>query len=94
MEKSFHSTMVSCHESIHVCGRNLETNLDPASLPSNFIVWVVSPEADFLKGKNVWANWDVDELKAEASKIKSSPALTNGLLGLFDTGFTNLTSPA
>ncbi len=72
---------------------NLDVNSEIASLPSDFVVWVASPEGDFLKGKNVWTNWDVDELKAGASKIQSTPVLTNGLLGLFDTGFTNLTNP-
>ncbi len=66
---------------------------ETASLPSNFIVWAASPEGEFLKGKVVWSNWDVDELKAGASKIVDSPAITVGLLGLFDSGFTNLTNP-
>ncbi len=73
--------------------KSLELIFTTASLPSNFIVWVASPEANFLNGKNVWVNWDVDELKAKASAIKASPVLTNGLLGLFETGFTNLTNP-
>ena len=62
-------------------------------MPSDFIVWLASPEGTFLKGKTVWANWDVDELKSAAPKIEASPALTLGLLGLFDAGFTNKTNP-
>ena len=34
-------------------------------LPASFAVWIVSPEAEFLKGKFVWSNWDVEELKKE-----------------------------
>jgi len=29
-----------------------------ADLAGNFVVWVASPEAKFLKGKFVWVNWD------------------------------------
>jgi hypothetical protein len=34
-----------------------------ANLPGNFAVWAASPEATFLHGRFVWANWDVEELK-------------------------------
>ncbi|KLP07006.1 related to peroxisomal short-chain alcohol dehydrogenase [Fusarium fujikuroi] len=44
---------------------------DPA-LAARFYVWLASPEAEFLKGKFVWVNWDVDELKARADEIKNS----------------------
>jgi hypothetical protein len=27
------------------------------------MVWASSPEADLIKGKFLWANWDVNELK-------------------------------
>jgi hypothetical protein len=50
-------------------------------LPASFIVWAVSPEAEFLKGKFVWANWDVDELVAKKEELISSPQLTLGLIG-------------
>jgi hypothetical protein len=32
-------------------------------LPASFMVWASSPEADLIKGKFLWANWDVNELK-------------------------------
>jgi hypothetical protein len=41
-------------------------------LVASFIIWAASPEAEFLKGKLVWANWDVDELKAREEEIKNS----------------------
>lgn len=50
-------------------------------LPASFLVWVASSEAEFLKNKYVWANWDVDELKAKKEELVSSPQLTVGLLG-------------
>ncbi|KAK4209661.1 putative short chain dehydrogenase reductase [Rhypophila decipiens] len=39
-------------------------------------IWLASPEAEFLKGKFVWSNWDVDELIEKADKIKNSPLMT------------------
>lgn len=53
-----------------------------ANLPAHFIVWATNPEADFLKGRMVWANWDVEELKAKANEIIESDLLTLGLHGV------------
>ncbi|KAE9369669.1 oxidoreductase [Stipitochalara longipes BDJ] len=54
---------------------------DDVSLPASFNVWLASPEARFLKGKFLWTNWDVDELKARANEIESSAQLSIGLVG-------------
>jgi len=54
---------------------------DDVSLPAGFHVWLASPEAHFLKGKFLWANWDVDELKAQAKEIEASTQLSIGLVG-------------
>lgn len=51
------------------------------SLPADFHVWLTSPEARFLKGKFVWSNWDVDELKVMADEIEMSTKLNVGLGG-------------
>ena len=51
------------------------------SLPASFFVWLASPEAHFLKGKYLWVNWDVDELKAQAKEIEAGTRLTVGLVG-------------
>jgi hypothetical protein len=51
------------------------------NLPADFVVWAVSPEAKFLKGKLVWSNWDVDELKAMEEEIEETDKFTFGLLG-------------
>jgi hypothetical protein len=45
------------------------------------MVWAASDEAKFLNGKSVWANWDVDELKAEGDSISGTEKFTLGLLG-------------
>ena len=51
-------------------------------LPAHFNVWIASPEAEFLKGRFVWVNWDVNELKALAKEIESSWLLRTYLDGL------------
>jgi hypothetical protein len=46
------------------------------------MVWAVSSEAAFLRGKMVWSNWDVDELKVKRDKITSDPGYLNlGMIG-------------
>lgn len=54
---------------------------DLVSLPASFCVWLASPEARFLKGKFLWANWDVDELRAQAKEIEATSQLSIGLDG-------------
>ncbi|KAH8592060.1 oxidoreductase [Bisporella sp. PMI_857] len=54
---------------------------DDISLPASFNVSLASPEACFLKGKYLWANWDVDELKARANEIEASTQLSIGFVG-------------
>jgi NAD(P)-dependent dehydrogenase (short-subunit alcohol dehydrogenase family) len=54
---------------------------DEANLPASFYVWLASPEAHFLRGKYLWANWDVDELKARAEEIEKTNFLSLGLIG-------------
>jgi hypothetical protein len=44
-------------------------------LSTHFTLWVTSPEAKFLRGKFVWCNWDVDELKANKAKIQEDAGL-------------------
>lgn len=65
-----------------------KTGADPASLPldalelpGDFMVWLTSKEASFLNGRYVWANWDVDELKAKAEEIQAGLLLTSGVYG-------------
>jgi hypothetical protein len=58
-----------------------EADFDSISLPASFNVWLASPEARFLKGKFLWANWDVDELKARAKEIEAGTQLRIGLVG-------------
>ncbi|KAL2062116.1 hypothetical protein VTL71DRAFT_6382 [Oculimacula yallundae] len=60
-----------------------EAHVDDAELSGDFIVWTISKEARFLKGKFVWVNWDVEELKANAMEIETTRVLTLGLEGFY-----------
>lgn len=51
-------------------------------LPGHFNVWIASSEAEFLKGKFVWANWDVTELKELAKEVEESMLLRICLNGV------------
>jgi NAD(P)-dependent dehydrogenase (short-subunit alcohol dehydrogenase family) len=57
------------------------SQFDDAGLPAGFMVWLASPEGRFLKGKYLWANWDVEELKAQKEQIEGSNFLELGLIG-------------
>ncbi|KAK3686508.1 hypothetical protein LTR37_019755 [Vermiconidia calcicola] len=48
---------------------------DDVSLPGEFAVWLASPEAKFLAGRFVWAQWDVDELLTLKERMAANPAL-------------------
>ena len=57
-------------------------HLSTLELAGNFAVWLCSPEARFLRGRFVWANWDVDELKAMESRFRGDAGyLTANILG-------------
>jgi short-subunit dehydrogenase len=56
---------------------------DDAQLPGRFAVWLASKEASFLKGRFVWANWDVQELVQRKADFERDPELLRvGLMGL------------
>jgi hypothetical protein len=62
-----------------VCGI-FEYNI--VDLGANFIVWACSPEAEFLKGRMIWCNWDVEQLVAKKAQIEADPMLmTTGVYG-------------
>ncbi|KAI8673039.1 hypothetical protein NCS56_00768600 [Fusarium sp. Ph1] len=61
---------------------------DDVDLPAHFIVWAASPQAEFLHGRFIWANWDVNELKGEAfrKQLDENPnLLTVGVEGLSES---------
>lgn len=56
-------------------------SLDKVQLPAHFLVWMASPEAAFLRGRAVWANWDVEQLKAK-KELGEGLFMTAGFKGL------------
>ncbi|KAH7126134.1 hypothetical protein EDB81DRAFT_872267 [Dactylonectria macrodidyma] len=61
---------------------NITVGADEVELPAEFLVWLASEEAKFLKGKFVWANWDAQELIARAEEIQNSMLFRVNLNGL------------
>ncbi|KAF8863391.1 NAD(P)-binding protein [Acephala macrosclerotiorum] len=51
------------------------------NLSANFILWATTPEADLLKGRFAWVNWDINELKARKSEILEKDLLKYTLGG-------------
>jgi hypothetical protein len=52
-------------------------------LPASVCIWLASREADFLQGRLLWANWDVEELKERKQEI-----IERNLLTIILNGFT------
>ncbi|OCL02477.1 NAD(P)-binding protein [Glonium stellatum] len=61
--------------------------MDHIDLSGHFCLWLVSSEANFLRGKFVWVNWDVDELKARKEEILSTDLLDTKLGGVSFVGW-------
>lgn len=55
--------------------------MDKVQLPAHFLVWLAGSKAEFLRGRLVWANWDVDELMSQAQEIQSGQQMTVGICG-------------
>lgn len=55
--------------------------MDSPKLAAGFSLWITLPEAKFLTGRFVWANWDVDELQAMEKELTSGSKLTLGYEG-------------
>ncbi|KAK7934898.1 hypothetical protein PG985_000393 [Apiospora marii] len=56
---------------------------DDIELPAHFARWLAGPQSDFLHGRFLWAQWDVDELIAAKERLAANPmALTIGLIQL------------
>ncbi|KAM0366779.1 hypothetical protein ACHAPZ_004956 [Fusarium culmorum] len=76
--------VVSFQPGIIATGINPDITLgfDTVELPAHFMVWLASKEAEFLKGKFVWANWDAQELMARQDEIKNPMLLKLSLNGV------------
>jgi hypothetical protein len=52
------------------------------SLSASYLVWACSPEAEFIKGKFVWAHWDVEELRKVLEEEEDKQFLTLAVAGI------------
>ena len=50
-------------------------------LTGEFFAWAATDEADFLSGRFVWADWDVDELKGKKAEILEKDLLLTTIDG-------------
>ena len=60
----------------------LNLEWDDVNLASDFMVWLSSSEGKVVvpSGRFLWANWDVEELKARKDEMWNNPvAMTVGL---------------
>jgi hypothetical protein len=51
-------------------------SVDTVQLPSHFTIWLCNQETKFLRGPFVWANWDVNQLKARKGYVGNSLLFT------------------
>ena len=63
---------------------------DDVALPGQFAVWLAGSQGRFLKGRLVWANWDVVEMVERKGDIVGKDELKMKLGG--DTGVAELAS--
>lgn len=81
---SFHPgvVMTDAARAMGILDESKSGDTDDVQLPGQFAVWLASKEATFLKGRFVWANWDVQELVEIKGRIESNPELLKvGLIG-------------
>jgi NAD(P)-dependent dehydrogenase (short-subunit alcohol dehydrogenase family) len=55
-------------------------------LAGQFLAWAATEEATFLNGRFVWAEWDVEELKAKKDEMLERDMLLTTIDG-FNKGF-------
>nr|WAU16871.1 BTG11 [Cercospora sp. JNU001] len=57
-----------------------DTVWDDLALPGDFAVWLAGSQSDFLHGRFVWANWDVEEMMTLKERLlRDRSFLTVGL---------------
>lgn len=74
-------SLLSLHQYCIINDSWLITATLEADLAGHFVAWLASPEAEFLRGKYLWVNWDVDELKARKEELSAPIRLITGLVG-------------
>lgn len=61
---------------------------DSPELMGHTAVWLAGPDSDFLNGRFIWANWDLEELSKSKDKITSSPHLLRVTLDGWSNSFS------
>jgi hypothetical protein len=56
-------------------------NVDKVGLPRVFCIWLASLESEFLRGRFLFSNWEVVEMKAREQEIKDQDQLVLRLNG-------------
>ncbi|KIK64760.1 hypothetical protein GYMLUDRAFT_240725 [Collybiopsis luxurians FD-317 M1] len=83
---SFHPGLMYSEGKAEYLNRASYSQWDKLELAGDFSVWASSPEAAWLHGRFTWANWDVEELKANAkfvTRVKEEKSfLKPGIAGL------------
>ena len=55
--------------------------MDDISLPADTCVWLASNESEFLRGRFIFASYDVEELLSRKAEIEANPTLLRITLG-------------
>ena|ERR1700761_3102503 len=63
---------------------------DSPELVAHLAVWLAGPDSDFLKGRYLWANWDLEELMNAKDKITANPTLLHLTLDGWSNNFAAL----
>lgn len=72
---SFHPGAVLT-DAVRAFGMNEDTMpWDDVQLPGQFAVWLASKEAEFLNGRFLWGNWDVEELVERKGEFENDAEL-------------------
>jgi NAD(P)-dependent dehydrogenase (short-subunit alcohol dehydrogenase family) len=69
-------------KSVPLYASHVIANYFPVELPASFMVWAASHEADFIRNKFVWVNWDVEELKEVIENAEDKQIFTLAVNGM------------
>ncbi|MCJ1296237.1 hypothetical protein MMC34_007803 [Xylographa carneopallida] len=78
---SFHPGVVLTPAAKDFGAEKLPMKWDDVELSGRFAVWLTSGQAAFLRGRFVWANWDVEELVQRREEIEREGLLKVGVVG-------------
>ncbi|KAK5172685.1 uncharacterized protein LTR77_002805 [Saxophila tyrrhenica] len=71
---AFHPAIAFTDMAIAAGYKEDQLSYDSPALPAHFAVWLCSAEADMVKGKMLWAAWDVEQLREKQETIEKDPS--------------------